>query len=457
VGLFRFLNGPGRTNDQQAGKAVADGRKTDDRAGTDDHPRRVDPAPSVVGVGLPGDPAVPDPPAAGGPPRVGAPSDRPVIASPSGPEKVEVFSDNADTLYRLPAIAVTAKGSVVAACEARKPNGGIWGPIDILLKRSTDGGKTWGESRKVAGVPGPKAKNPVAVARKLADPAAVTYHNPVLISDPAGSVHLLFCLEYLRCFHSRSDDDGQTFSAPREITTEAFEPFRKDCDWKVLAAGPGHGIRLRTGRLVVPVWLSTATGGHPHRPSVAATIVSDDGGRTWKRGDIAVPSTSEWVDPNETTAAELDDGRVMLNVRSQSARHRRLVTISLNGATGWSRPAFDDALVEPICSGSLFAVPGPRPVLLFSNPDNLERADGKVAPGQPRDRKNLTIRASLDGGRTWPAKRTIEPGSGGYSDLATAADGTVLLLYERGSQGGQGSNTKGCLILARCPRPWVTP
>ncbi|HUR54816.1 MAG TPA: sialidase family protein, partial [Gemmataceae bacterium] len=264
-------------------------------------------------------------------------------------ERVDVFT--ADTggykLYRIPGVVVTSKGTVLAYCEARKSDRGDWGTIDILLKRSTDGGKTWGGSQMIADVPGPKAKNPVALAQKLAEPGAVTYNNPVMTADRSGAVHLLFCLEYMRCFYSRSDDDGKTWTAPAEITATAFDPFKKDYDWKVLATGPGHGIQLKGGRLVVPVWLSLGTGGHAHRPSVVTTVYSDDGGKTWKGGDICVPNTAEWINPNESAVAELPDGRVMLNARSESKANRRLVTISKDGATGWSKPAFDDALLEP--------------------------------------------------------------------------------------------------------------
>src|SRR5205085_9288086 len=113
-----------------------------------------------------------------------------------------------------------------------------------------------------------------------------------------------------------------------EEMTGTFEKFHPEYDWKVVATGPAHGIQRRGGRLIVRVWLSTGTGGHAHRPSVTAVIYSDDSGRTWQRGDIAVPNTEEWIFPNETVAVELADGRVMLNVRSQSHAHRRLVTVS---------------------------------------------------------------------------------------------------------------------------------
>ena len=192
---------------------------------------------------------------------------------------------------------------------------------------------------------------------------------------------------------SAARDDGLTWSQPVEITP-TFEKFRAAYDWKVLATGPNHSIQLRTGRLIVPVWLSTGTGGNAHRPSVTATIYSDDQGKTWHAGDIAVPCTDDWINPNETVAIELADGRVMLNVRSESKTHRRLVTISKDGATGWSTPKFDDALLEPICMAGIVrystASSGGKNRILFSNPHNLDRADGKAEAGQePRPQERL--------------------------------------------------------------------
>ena len=190
-------------------------------------------------------------------------------------EKTDLFTvgDNpAYSIYHIPGIVVTAKGTVLAWCEARKRPSGVsdWDDIRILLRRSTDNGATWDAPRSIADVPGPKEKNPFAMRMKNVDPNDVTYNNPVLIADKDGTVHMLFCLEYMRVFYQRSGDDGLTWSTPVEITA-TFDAFKKDYDWKVLATGPNHSIQLRTGRLVVPVWLSTGTGGNAHRPSVTAT------------------------------------------------------------------------------------------------------------------------------------------------------------------------------------------
>jgi sialidase-1 len=311
---------------------------------------------------------------------------------------------------------------------------GDWGPIDIVLRRSTDRGATWSPMRIIANVEGPKSKNPVALAQNLANPTDVTYNNPVAIADhKSGAIHFVFCLEYMRAFYMRSNDDGQTFSKPVEITA-AFDAFRPEYPWKVLATGPGHGIQLRNGRLLIPVWISTGTGGHAHRPSVASTIVSDDNGKTWKRGAIAVPDTPDFVFPNETAAAQLSDGRVMLNVRTESKSHRRTIVTSPDGSTNWSAPNFDQALLEPICFGALISLGGKR--LAFANPDNLEKTGGPAEPGKNRDRKNLTVQFSNDDGATWKSKLVIEPGWSGYSDLAYGKDKTIYLFYENGATGG---------------------
>jgi sialidase-1 len=269
---------------------------------------------------------------------------------------------------------------------------------------------------------------------------------------------MIFCLEYMRAFHIRSTDDGLTWSKPMEITP-TFERFRPEYHWKVLATGPGHGIELGNGRLLIPVWLSTGTGGHAHRPSVTSTIYSDDGGKTWRRGEIAIPNTAEYIHPNETAAIELEDGTVMLNARSESKPNRRLITMSKDGATAWSTPRFADALLEPICMAGLVrystARNGGRNRILFSNPHNLERRDGKAEPGMPRDRRSVSVQMSYDEGKTWPVRKVIEPGWSGYSDLARTLDGTVLLLYERGDANADQFRADA-LTLARFPLEWLT-
>ena len=323
-------------------------------------------------------------------------------------------------LYRIPGIVVTRAGTVLAYAEARKSDRSDWHASDIILRRSTDGGRTWSEAKVIGAMEEAFAKNPAAVAKKLGQGAGagVTYNNPVAIADRNGTVHFLFCVEYMRAFYMRSDDDGKSFSKPVEITG-AFANFRRHWPWVVLATGPGHGIQLKNGRLVVPVWLSLGSGGGAHGESVTSVIYSDNHGGTWKAGEIAVPDTEETVSPNETTAVQLTDGRVMLNVRSPSKAARRIVVYSKDGARHWSAPMFHPQLPEPVCFASMVRLAAGT--LVYVSPDSVGR-----------ERKNLTVRVSYDEGKTWSVKRVLEAGPSAYADLAALPDGGIAAFYEAG-------------------------
>ena len=359
--------------------------------------------------------------------------------------------------YRVPAIAVSPKGIVLAFVEARKNASGDWGTQDIMMRRSTDSGQTWEEPRIIARVKGEIQQNEVAFAQNLAKPGEVTYNNIVPIVDQKnGILHFLFCVEYARAYYMRSDDDAMTFTEPVDIT-ETFENFRSEYDWKVLATGPGHGIQLENGRLVVPVWLSDGTGGHAHRPSIVSVIYSDDDGKTWEHGDVVVRHP-ELKNPSETLALQLTDGRVVLNIRNESPEHRRAISYSDDGATGWTPPVFHDELVEPICMGSLIRLPA-RPGesksrILFANPDSDEPRDPERPEGSYK-RQNVTVRLSYDEGQTWPVKKSLDPGVSGYSDLAIGPDGTIYCIYERGTPTDRGTHVK-YVTVARFDLAWLT-
>jgi sialidase-1 len=323
-----------------------------------------------------------------------------------------------------------------------------------MMRRSSDGGRTWDEPCLIVD------------HRSFGEGNA---NNFVIMSDRAtGRVHALFCHRYARYFYMTSDDDGATFSEPVEITP-VFEPLRQRYAWRVVAAGPGHGIQLRDGRMLVPVWISTGEGKESgegklgHRPSAVTSVFSDDGGKTWQCGQIVVDTEGEINSPSETVAVELSDGRVLFNVRSESPRHRRLISTSADGATGWSKPVFDDALVEPVCMGSIERVTWPdgeEPgVVVFANPANEGPApksthwrDGRTGVAQ---RQNLTVRASYDDCQTWPVAKALEPGWSGYSDLAVAPDGTLLCFYECGRVDGRMCDDQS-LTLARFDLNWLT-
>jgi Neuraminidase (sialidase) len=383
-----------------------------------------------------------------------APAARPALGGGAAApmiEKTDLFEAGKGgyALYRIPGIVVTTRGTLLAYCEARKEASGDWCDIDLWMRRSTDGGKTWEAARKVVEPPAKVADNPAAVKHKLGI-AQVTVNNPVAISDrKTGAVHFLYCLEYGRCYYLRSEDDGRTFTRPVDITA-TFEKFRRDYPWQVLATGPGHGIQLRGGRLLVPVWLSTGEGGHAHRPSCVAVIYSDDHGKTWERGAI-VAADPEPKNPSETAAVELQDGRVLLNLRHEGYKGKlfRAVTISPDGATRWGPLKLDAGLPEPVCMGSIVRLSArpkqDRDRILFANPN----------PASGRARKNLTVRLSYDEGKTWPVAKALEAGVSGYSDLAVGPDGMIYCLYERGSADGSHFRPTR-LCVARFNLEWLT-
>ncbi len=360
--------------------------------------------------------------------------------------------ENGFATFRIPGIVVTAKGTVLVYCEARR-SGNDWGTNNIYLRRSTDGGKTFDLARQIAHQGTRIPRNPVAIEKKIESALDQTVNNPVMIADKNGTVHFVYCVEYSHVFYARSTDDGLTWSNPVDLTA-VVAGLRSQYNWRVVASGPGHAIQLNAGRLLVPLWISTSEGAkNGHGPSVVTTLYSDDSGANWKVGEIAgkPTPTDDWKSVGEPIAVELSGGRVMMNLRTSTKRDRRLVTISPDGISRWSRPQFDDALREPGCMASLvrLSLPtsGEKSRILFSNPDTLKARAGQTgAPGTSRARENLTIRLSYDEGKTWPVSRVLDGGRSAYSDLAVLPDGTVLCLYEK----------PGYLSLSRFNLSWLS-
>lgn len=336
--------------------------------------------------------------------------------------------------YRIPGIIVTPEGTVILYCEAREGYDD-WANIDVYIKRSTDDGSTWEKPQL------------------MYDGGDGTVNNPVMIAENnSETVHFVYCIEYKRCFYRRSMDAGVTWSETVEITS-AFENFKASYTWEVIATGPGHGIQLQNGRLVIPVWLSLGTSSDGHHPSIVSTIYSDDGGETWHGGEI-VPS--EGIDnPNETAAVELADGSVMLNMRNEeysSDLVYRAVTISPNGATGWSRPVQDKALYDPICFGSLHRYDS-NTIVYSGIHHRLKTNFALTFLNLWGPREPLGIRVSFDDGKTWPIEKICEKNETGYSDIFVR-DGIIYLLFEQGWRKMNKYRTK-YLRLYRFNLEWV--
>ncbi|CAN5460971.1 hypothetical protein BH10PLA1_BH10PLA1_02720 [soil metagenome] len=331
-------------------------------------------------------------------------------------------------VHHVPGIVRTSRGVVVVSTEARysrragkdEPNPD-YRDHDILIRRSADGGATW---------------LPQQVVLSHRDFGAGPLHNFQMIADRSGRIHALVLHDYTRLFYLSSDDDGATWSAPFK-KQDVLERFRERYPWKAFATGCGHGIQLRSGRLLVPVWMSDNSLA-PHRPSDAATVFSDDGGANWQAGDFVCRSNDVYRWPSESMAAELPDGHVMINLRNESDARRRLVSVSPDGISRWSLPQFAKELLEPVCEGAMLAFPDPRnpakTLLAFSNPHSQERKHVDPA-GNKSDRVNLQLKISTDLGQTWPISHAIEPGPANYSDMCAMPDGSLLVVFSCGMQG----------------------
>lgn len=307
--------------------------------------------------------------------------------------------------YRIPSLIVTAKGTVLAFCEARKNNRSDAGDIDLVLKRSLDGGKSW-QPMQVVWDDGPHTcGNPCPVVdRSTGTIWLLLTHNlgtdteAKLVDGKSEGTRTVWV--------SHSTDDGATWVKPVEITKDVKQP-----DWTWYATGPGIGIQMRSGRMVIPCDNKVAV----TKARQSHVIFSDDHGKTWKLGGVVGPNC------NESQVVQLADGSLMLNMRSYEANHLRLVAKSRDGGVTWSAPKEDPALIEPVCQASIIRVPGEAPMLLFSNPASIKR-------------EKLTLKLSFNDGRTWPVVHELHPGPAAYSCLTVLPDQRLACLYECGDK-----------------------
>jgi sialidase-1 len=295
--------------------------------------------------------------------------------------------------FRIPALVVTAKGTVLAFAEARKDSPKDHGNIDLVMRRSTDHGRTWG---------------PMSIVHEEGGDAPITIGNPAPVAARDGTVHLLLTRNNQRLLYTRSTDDGQGFASPADIT-DALRGF--DFPWTRVGAGPGHGIQLKSGRLLVPIWLNEKIH-HNYRSGV---VFSDDGGKTWKAGGLAPP---EAKDSNECMLFERRDGTVVMNMRTRAKQ--RATAVSRDGGLTFGEFREEAALPDPVCQASVLRT---AHGVLFANPASADK------------RVNLTVRLSRDEGATWAASKVLHGGPSAYSDLAEAKDGNILCLYESGERG----------------------
>jgi sialidase-1 len=361
------------------------------------------------------------------------------IASPLSTDLFVAGQDGYHT-FRIPSLIVTKKGTLLAFAEGRRTGGADAGDIDLVARRSRDQGASW------------------SALQVIADDGANTVGNPCPVIDRTTGVIWLFTTHNLATDREKdiiagtsassrtvwvmtSRDDGATWSTPREITREVKQP-----DWTWYATGPGVGIQMRSGRLVIPAnHVEAATGVHRSH-----LVYSDDHGRSWKIGASADAGT------NESQVVELPDGRLLLNMRNHPPKPEnfRLIATSSDGGITLSPAVADRALIEPPAQASLLSLAGPggasgrepghsgdrltRGMLVFANPASTKR-------------ERMTVRISDDNGHTWPIARVVHEGPAAYSSLAALKDRTIGLLYERGEKSAYETVT-----FTRLTLDWLT-
>lgn len=312
--------------------------------------------------------------------------------------------------YRIPALAVSAAGTVLAAYDARPTLRDLPSNIAVLVRRSRDHGRTW--------------EPPIVVRR---DSAPRGYGDPSFVVDRKTRRIFLFYAASVRqgIFGSHrgndendpnihqadlswSDDDGLTWQH-RRITGAIKRP-----EWVSLFASSGAGIQVQQGphrgRLIQQFAVRVDTAFY------AASALSDDHGATWRMGALVGPGA------DENKVVELSDGRLMLN--SRATPHRR-IAFSDDGGESWTGWRDEPQLQDPANNGAIIRYDerdrGSRSHwLLLSNTDHR------------KERRNVTVKLSCDDGATWPFRTVVDSGPSAYSTIARLADGMLGVLYEQG-------------------------
>lgn len=331
-----------------------------------------------------------------------------------------------DHTVRIPSLLVTREATVLAICEARNVTshgGGDHASNDLLLKRSTDHGRSWSDVSILATAGRDSLNNPTVVQDRDTGRIFLFYQRyPDGYHGAPDPRHDLQGVEpgygHLSCrtLLITSDDDGLTWSEPRDLTRQAKAP-----EMTAAVAGPGIGIQLRrgphSGRLVIPFYKM------PDNPYQAYTVYSDDHGDTWTRGELN-PIGNEGA-PNEHQVVELTDGRIMLNSRRSGPGPKgRKLSFSEDGGHSWSPLEDDPALPDQGCQGTIIRYSDP----LDGEPNRLLFCN----PNDTRKRINGTLRLSHDDGATWPVSKPVGTAPFFvYSCLQRLGDDAIGLLYER--------------------------
>lgn len=330
--------------------------------------------------------------------------------------------DDGVAAYRIPGLVTTNRGTLLGVYDVRHNSSvDLQEHIDIGLSRSTDGGRTWEKMRlplsfgETGGLPA--AQNGVGDPSILVDTRTNTVWVVAAWTHGMGNQRAWWSSHpgmdanhTAQLVLAKSTDDGKTWSAPINITSQVKHP-----DWYFLLQGPGRGITMTDGTLVFPIQFIDRT-----RVPNAGIMYSKDGGQTWKINQPARSNTTE------AQVAETEPGTLMLNMRDNRGGSRAVAVTRDLGKTWTEHVSSRSALIEPVCMASLISVKAKdnvygKDLLIFSNPNSTKA------------RKNMTIKISLDGGKTWKPEHQLLLDAGdnwGYSCLTMIDRETIGILYE---------------------------
>ncbi len=327
------------------------------------------------------------------------------------PFSIDLFvrGSNDTFLYRIPALTVTTKGTLIAVCDARRELGDdLPNNIDLVMRRSFDSGTTWTSQQTIMDYPGTEGAGDASLLtdRETGTVWCLYAYGPEGIGSRESQPGVDG--PTLQLMLIRSDDDGATWSKPIPLNRQVKDPA-----WNAIWGSPGHGMQDRAGRLYFPV----------NRQSglfYSHLIFSDDHGTSW----AITPPIAETT--NESMVVELADGTLMSNLRGSTGIHQRGVATSRDRGQTWSPLRLDETLVEPECQASFLSYSSTadgdtKNRLLFANPASASK------------RVNMTVRLSYDEGKTWPTSKLIYPGKSGYSTLVKLSDGHIGMFYEHGA------------------------